>query len=75
MVRMLLPPARRFRFGLLLGLLPLLAFAGDRPAYRLFTAAGQPADYDQMLTELARPTWCSSASSTTTPWPTGWSCK
>ena len=29
------------------------AFTGDRPAYRLFTAAGQPADYDQMLTELA----------------------
>ena len=33
----------------------LLAFApaGDRPAYRLFTAQGQPADYDQMLTQLA----------------------
>ena len=27
---------------------------GDRPAYRLFTAAGQPADYDQMLAELAQ---------------------
>ena len=27
---------------------------GDRPAYRLFTAAGQPADYDQMLQELAQ---------------------
>ena len=31
-----------------------LAFTGDRPAYRLFTAAGQPADYDQMMQELAR---------------------
>jgi uncharacterized iron-regulated protein len=40
----------------LLCLLPLLAFApaGDRPAYRLFTAQGQPADYDQMLTQLAQ---------------------
>ena len=40
--------------GLLL--LPLLSFtlAADRPAYRLFTAQGQPADYDQMLTELAQ---------------------
>ena len=40
----------------LLLLLPLLAFApaGDRPAYRLFTAQGQPADYDQMLTQLAQ---------------------
>lgn len=28
--------------------------AGDRPAYRLFTAQGQPGDYDQMLTELAQ---------------------
>ena len=27
---------------------------GDRPAYRLFTAAGQPADYDQMMQELAQ---------------------
>lgn len=37
-------------------LLPLLAFApaGDRPAYRLFTAQGQPADYDQLLTQLAQ---------------------
>ncbi|AMR27076.1 iron-regulated protein [Hymenobacter psoromatis] len=37
-------------------LLPLLAFApaGDRPAYRLFTAQGQPADYDQMLSQLAQ---------------------
>jgi uncharacterized iron-regulated protein len=41
---------------LLLLLLPLLAFApaGERPAYRLFTAQGQPADYDQMLTQLAQ---------------------
>ena len=31
-----------------------LAFTGDRPAYRLFAAAGPPADYDQMLTELAQ---------------------
>jgi uncharacterized iron-regulated protein len=37
-------------------LLPLLALvpAGDRPAYRLFTAQGAPADYDQMLTQLAQ---------------------
>lgn len=37
-------------------LLPLLAFvpAGDRPAYHLFTAQGAPADYDQMLTQLAQ---------------------
>ncbi|MGI4833653.1 MAG: ChaN family lipoprotein [Janthinobacterium lividum] len=36
-------------------LLPLLALGprGDRPAYRLFTAQGQPADYDQLLTQLA----------------------
>lgn len=40
-------------FALLL--LPLLALmpAGDRPAYRLFTAQGQVADYDQMLAQLA----------------------
>ena len=42
------------RWPLLWLLLPLLAFAGDRPAYRLFAAAGSPADYDQMLTELAQ---------------------
>ena len=30
------------------------AFVGDRPAYRLFTATGQPADYDQMLHALAQ---------------------
>jgi len=37
-------------------LLPLLAFApaGDRPAYRLFTTQGAPADYDQMLAQLAQ---------------------
>jgi len=41
---------------LFLFLLPLLAFvpAGDRPAYRLFTAQGQAADYDQMLAQLAQ---------------------
>ncbi|MDJ0364527.1 ChaN family lipoprotein [Hymenobacter sp. H14-R3] len=40
----------------LLSLPLLLAFApaGDRPAYRLFTAQGQPADYDQMLTQMAQ---------------------
>jgi len=39
----------------LLALLPLLAFTlADRPAYRLFTGAGQVADYDQMLAELAQ---------------------
>ena len=32
----------------------LASFTGDRPAYRLFTAAGQPADYDQMLSELVQ---------------------
>ena len=36
-------------------LLSLASFTqGDRPAYRLFTAAGQPTDYDQMLQELAQ---------------------
>ena len=37
-------------------LLPLLALGprGDRPAYRLFTAQGQPADYDQLLAQLAQ---------------------
>jgi len=46
----------RNRFLPLFILLPLLAFmpAGDRPAYRLFTATGAPADYDQMLAELAQ---------------------
>ncbi|TVT38541.1 ChaN family lipoprotein [Hymenobacter setariae] len=39
----------------LLRLLPLLSFTlADRPAYRLFTAQGQAADYDQMLTQLAQ---------------------
>ena len=44
----------RTRFLLLL--LPLLALApaGDRPAYRLFDAVGQAADYDQMLQALAQ---------------------
>lgn len=37
-------------------LLALLAFAPatDRPAYRLFTATGKPADYDKMLADLAQ---------------------
>jgi uncharacterized iron-regulated protein len=38
-------------------LLPFVLFAfvsADRPAYRLFTAAGKLADYDQMLSELAQ---------------------
>jgi len=30
-----------------------LAFTADRPAYRLFAGTGQPADFDQMMTELA----------------------
>ncbi|GAB3869680.1 hypothetical protein GCM10028824_17100 [Hymenobacter segetis] len=47
-----MPRFLRFRFLLLL--LPLLAFTADRPAYRLFSAAGLPADYDQMLQELAQ---------------------
>jgi uncharacterized iron-regulated protein len=38
-------------FLLLLG---LASFTADRPAYRLFTATGQPADYDQMMRELAQ---------------------
>ncbi|GAA4370524.1 hypothetical protein GCM10023185_45070 [Hymenobacter saemangeumensis] len=43
---------RRF---FLIALLPLLAFTtADRPAYRLFTATGQVADYDKMLAELAQ---------------------
>jgi uncharacterized iron-regulated protein len=44
------------RFLIFLFLLPLLAFvpAGERPAYRLFTAQGQLADYDQMLAQLAQ---------------------
>jgi len=44
------------RYFLFCLLLPLLAFAptGDRPAYRLFSAQGAPADYDQMLTQLAQ---------------------
>ena len=44
-----------FRFLLICCLaLASAAFTGDRPAYRLFTATGQPADYDQMLAELAQ---------------------
>ncbi len=46
--------ARRF-VGAWLLLLPLFSFTrSDRPAYRLFTAQGQPADYDQMLAQLAQ---------------------
>ena len=39
-------------FFLLIGLASFTR--GDRPAYRLFAATGQPADYDQMLQELAQ---------------------
>lgn len=50
----LLRPLRYFARRWLL-LLPLLGFTfSDRPAYRLFTAQGQPADYDQMLSQLAQ---------------------
>ena len=44
------------KFLFLLSLPLLLAFtpAGERPAYRLFTAQGPPGDYDQMLTQLAQ---------------------
>ena len=44
------------KFLFLLSLPLLLAFtpAGERPAYCLFTAQGPPADYDQMLTQLAQ---------------------
>jgi uncharacterized iron-regulated protein len=44
---------RYFLFCLLVPLLAL-APASDRPAYRLFSAQGTPADYDQMLTQLAQ---------------------
>ena len=46
-----------FRLASLFCLFTVLAsftLRGDRPAYRLFTATGQPADYDQMLAELAQ---------------------
>ena len=46
--RFLLRPA----LGLLL-LCTLLSFRADKPAYRLFTAAGKPADYDRMVQDLA----------------------
>ncbi|WP_235183932.1 ChaN family lipoprotein [Hymenobacter sp. IS2118] len=47
---------RMLLLALLLPLGGLVAFrpVGDRPAYRLFTATGQSADYDQMLVELAQ---------------------
>src|SRR5688572_10336365 len=49
------PSTMTKKFLLLPMLLALLtSFTGDRPAYRLFTATGQPADYDQMLQELAQ---------------------
>ncbi|GAB3579834.1 ChaN family lipoprotein [Hymenobacter daeguensis] len=40
----------------LLLLIGLASFTlrGDRPAYRLFTAAGPPADFDQMMQDLAQ---------------------
>ncbi|RZL12328.1 MAG: iron-regulated protein, partial [Hymenobacter sp.] len=45
----------RFPSFRLLWLLPLLSFTlADRPAYRLFAAQGQAADYDQMLAQLAQ---------------------
>ena len=37
----------------LLFLLALLSFRMDKPAYRLFTATGKPADYDRMVQDLA----------------------
>lgn len=48
---------RFLRFvSLFLLLVSLASFTlrGDRPAYRLFAAAGPPADYDQMLSELVQ---------------------
>ncbi len=52
----LLPYSMRFLrlASFLLLLTSLASFVGDRPAYRLFSATGQPADYDQMLQELAQ---------------------
>jgi len=44
---------RRLGLGFLL-LLTLLSTRSDRPTYRLFTAAGRPADYDKMLAQLAQ---------------------
>jgi uncharacterized iron-regulated protein len=50
-----LPRPMRYFMRCWLLLLPLLSFTfGDRPAYRLFTAQGQLADYDQMLSQLAQ---------------------
>lgn len=51
---MLLPLSFLRRLGLGLLLLTLLSARADRPAYRLFTAAGKPADYDKMLGQLAQ---------------------
>ena len=41
------------RLPLLLLTLTLFSFRLDKPAYRLFTAAGKPADYDRMVQDLA----------------------
>ncbi|QNE38440.1 ChaN family lipoprotein [Hymenobacter sp. NBH84] len=43
----------RFLLFLLLLVAPAV-HAQDKPAYRLFTAAGKPADYDKMLAQLAQ---------------------
>jgi uncharacterized iron-regulated protein len=40
--------------SLLLFVLALTSFTGDRPAYRLFAATGQVADFDRMVQELAQ---------------------
>ena len=45
---------RFLRLACLVFLLASFTPHGDRPAYRLFTAAGQPADFDQMMQELAQ---------------------
>ena len=41
-------------FACLVFLLASFTLRGDRPAYRLFTATGQPADFDQMMQELVQ---------------------
>ncbi len=47
-------PLRNTAFKIVALALLLSSFRlGDRPAYRLFTAAGQPTDYDAMLADLA----------------------
>ena len=53
-LRETLLPLRNSALLLLALVLLLSSFRlDDRPAYRLFTAAGQPADYDAMLADLA----------------------